>query len=276
MRLPDPQASGWLDGVRVQLAEVGISVSDPAFHVGLGVFETIALRAGRLLEPSAHLDRLAAGAQRLGIALPARERIEAVAAEAARAEPASCAWLKVLATRGGRWLVVSGAMDPADEGRVVSAVVLPWRRNPADPLSGVKTMSYAQNELGLEEARRRGADEGLWLNTRGHLAEGCTSNVFVVVAGRLFTPDLRQGLLAGVVRGIALDAARAMGVDTHETRVRPKRLARAREAFLTSSLCGVRPLVRIDGRAVGDGEPGPLTLRIACEVRRLRGCGSDD
>ena len=274
MRLPDPDARGWLDGRPMPVREMRVAFTDPALHVGLSVFETLAVRSGRVLDLAPHLDRLERSAGRLGVALPPRERIVAIAREAGTAETTGCGWLKILVTRGGRWAVLVGSMSPEEEGRPISAVLLAWRRDPADALAGVKSTSYAHLELGLEEARRRGVDEGLWRNSRGHLCEGSSSNLFVVVHRTIRTPALREGVLAGVVRDLAIRAGRELGCAVHETRVRVPGLVRAHEAFVTSSLCGVRPLVRFEGRPIGDGSAGRVTRAVADAVARLREGGS--
>jgi len=270
MRLPQPDVVGWLDGRPMRVAEMSVALTDPALHVGLSVFETLAVRRGRPLELAEHLDRLGRSAARLRVTLPPRDALAYTVCEAAAAESTGCGWLKILATRGGRWAVVTGPMALDEEGRPVSAILLPWRRDPADPLAGVKCASYAHHELGLEEARRRGADEGLWRNSHGHLTEGSSSNLFVVVRRTISTPALREGVLAGVVRDLAIRAGRELGFDMHESRVRVRRLASAHEAFVTSSLCGVRPLVRFDGRPIGDGTPGRVTRAVAEAVAQLR------
>ncbi|MBZ5638011.1 MAG: aminotransferase class IV [Acidobacteriia bacterium] len=271
LRFQDPSGSVWLDGRLVEPREAAILVTDPAIQFGLGVFESLALRAGRALEQSAHVDRLFACAARLGVPLPARAELESAIAGAAAGVEGGCGWLRVIASRSGRCAVFAGRMDPSEEGRSVRAVLLPWRRSPADVLTGLKSLNYAANVLGLEEAERRGAEEGLWLNTRGHLAEGCSSNLFVVRSRAIFTPAERDGILPGIVRGLAIDAARGLGLPIHEGKVRVPRLLRADEAFLTSSTRGVRPLVEFEGKPVGRGRPGPVTAAIAEEVRRLRG-----
>jgi branched-subunit amino acid aminotransferase/4-amino-4-deoxychorismate lyase len=270
LRIPAAFDDCWVDGRRLAAGEAGLPIDDPVVQSGLGLFETLAIRDGRVLEIELHLDRLFEGVARLGLGDPSRDAVRATALEAAGEGAPSCGWLKIILTGGGRSLIFRGAMDPAEEGRSATAVILPWRRNPDDPLSGLKTLNYAGNRLGLELARRHGADEGLWLNTRGHLAEGCTSNLFVVRGGKLFTPGLREGILPGVVRGLAITAARRLGVPVHEGKLRLPRLGGATEAFLTSSLRGVRPLVAVRGRSVGTGRPGPLTGRIAAEVARVR------
>jgi branched-subunit amino acid aminotransferase/4-amino-4-deoxychorismate lyase len=272
VKTPDAAGNCWIDGLEEPVGRARISIRDGAFLAGMGVFETLAVRQGRSVDLDEHLARLDSGIVGLGLCAPPGTRLRSVIEEAqARAGIAACGWLKVVVTDGGRWIVTTGAMDPADEGRPASAVVLPWRRNPRDPLVGRKSLSYGANLLGRRWAEERGADEGLWLNVRGHLAEGCTSNLFVVRGRQLFTPATGEGILPGVVRARALSAARSLGMNVHETRLRPKRLDRASEGFLTSSLRGVRPLLLVDGRPVGRGTPGPWTGRIAREVARLRG-----
>jgi len=271
VRIPASGSRVWVNGRWVSAEQVTVNLADPGFLSGLGLFETVGVGAGRPLDLGPHLDRLQAGAAQLGIALTPRVGLEQAASEVAAGEAGDCGWLKIVCTRGGFCAVFGGVMDPAEAGRSARAVVLPWRRNPADPLVGLKTLNYAPNVLGLEVARRRGADEGLWLNTRGHVAEGCTSNVFVVHRLRLFTADVRDGILPGIVRGQVLRVARRLGCIVHEGKLRRKRLRQADEAFLTSSLRGVRPLIEIDGRPVGRGEPGPLTLRISTEIGGTHG-----
>ncbi len=274
-RFESPSGPVWIDGRLVEPSLATIPVIDPAVQFGLGVFETIAVRGGRALEGGAHLRRLETCARVLGVALPPARELEAATERIAAGIEGGCGWLRVVASRSGRCAVFAGPMDPAEEGRSARAVLLRWRRSPHDVLSGLKTLNYASNVLGLEEAQRRGADEGLWLNTRGHLAEGCGSNVFVVKRRAVFTPAPRDGILAGIVRGLAIDAARSLGLVVHEGKVRLPRLLGADEAFLTSSTRGIRPLVELDGKPVGRGRPGPVTAAIAAEVRKLRGIGGD-
>jgi branched-chain amino acid aminotransferase len=271
VRLPDPQARGWVDDRLAPLKTASIGIDDPAFHNGLGLFETIAVRDRDPLDLEQHLERFSAGAEVLGIRLPAAAVMRQAVSETVAEHSAARSWLKLVATRGGRFVVFSGDLDPAEIGSPASAILLPWRKNPASPLAGLKTLNYAENALGVEEAQRRGADEGLWLNTKGHLTEGCSSNLFVVEPGKLFTAAVRDGILPGVVRGLTLAAAKALGFSVHEGKLRLKRLESAREAFLTSSLRGIRPLVTYNGRQVGGGAPGAATRALAEEVDRMRG-----
>jgi len=270
MKAPEADASGWIDGERAPIAELRLGVDDPGLLAGLGLFETLAVEGGRLLDLDQHLARLSESAERIQVPLPSPERLREVASEAAADRPQGLGWLKIVVTRGARWFIFGGEVDPAEVGREVSAVLLPWRRNPEDPVVGLKTLNYAASVLGAEHAAARGADEGLWLNTRGHLAEGSTSNLFVVDGGKLYTPGPRDGILAGVVRRLVIDAAGALDITVHEGKTRLRRLERADEAFLTSSVRGIRPIVHFEGKPVGRGGVGAVTRAVSAQVARMR------
>ena len=261
----------WLNGRLVPPDEATVALTATDIQAGLGVFETLAVRGGRVLDLGAHIDRLMRSAELLSVPLPEILSLHAAARDAAARVDGGYGWLKISGLRSGRCAVWGGRMDPAEEGKPVCVVLLPWRKNPDEAIAGVKTLNYANQILGLEYARRRGADEGLWLNTRGHLAEGCTSNLFVVRHRTLFTPSVSDGILAGVVRSVILRAASSLRITLHEGKIRLKRLEEADEAFLTSSLRGVRPVVAFEGRPVGRGVvPGPLTRSLAEAAGGLR------
>ncbi len=236
---------------------------DPAAQWGLGVFETIAVRDAQPRHLGEHLRRLGDAARRFGVPLPAAAELEGAVRLVADRVPAGPRWLKIVVSRSGQWVVFGGPIDPADDGRAVAAVVLPWRRHRLDPTAGIKSLGYAAAMLGLEEARRRGANEGLWLNERGHVIEACTGNVFVARGRAVVTPSLKDGARDGVTRWRAIVALRELGFSVRQSKVRIATLRAADEIFLTSSLRGVRPVVRIDGRDVRGGAPGSLTGRLA-------------
>ena len=268
MRLPDADRSMWVDGRRVATGAARIDATDPAIQHGLGLFETLAIREGVCLDLDAHLERMTLGAERLALALPAREALSAVLEQAAAEKAAEPGWVKLLVTAGGSWLVFAGSMDLQDEGRPITAVTLPWRLGPPGPLSGLKTLNYGRHALGLRYARERGADEGLWRNHRGRVVEGCWSNVFVAKGGRLFTPSTREGLLPGVVRGHVIQAAKSRGVAVHDGPLRIKRLLVADGVFVTSSLRGLCPVTHLDGLPLGKRVSEPLVARLAAAIGR--------
>jgi len=272
VRVPDGLV--WIDGALVPADRATVSLADPAVQAGIGAFETLAVRDSQVLDWEAHVDRLERSARCLGMSLHDRTALAKAGAAVAAEVASGLGWLKIVALRDGPTAIFAGAIDPSAIGESASAVLLRWRRSPSDPLAQFKTLSYAPFALGLEEARRRGADEGLWLNTRGHVAEGCSSSVFVVWRKTIFTAAVRDGILPGVTRAIVLEAARALGIVIHEGKLRLKKLETAHEAFLSSSVRGVRPLVRFEGRPVGRGLPGPITRAIADRVAALRKVGT--
>jgi branched-subunit amino acid aminotransferase/4-amino-4-deoxychorismate lyase len=258
-----PQGRAVLCGTVVESDALLLPWSDPAAQWGLGVFETIAVRGAVPRHLDDHLRRLTDAALRLGVPLPAASELTRAVLVVAEGASSGSSWLKLLVSRSGQWAVFAGPIDPEAVGRPVSAVVLPWRRHRLDPTAGIKSTAYAASLLGLEEARRLGADEGLWLNERGHVFQACMGNVFVARGRAVVTPSIRDGARDGVMRAMAIEALRAFGLSVRQSKVRMAALRSADEVFLTSSLGGVRPVVRIDARDVRGGHPGPIARRLA-------------
>ncbi|ANM28619.1 hypothetical protein ABI59_01785 [Acidobacteria bacterium Mor1] len=269
MYAPGPQDRVWFNGRWMLGAEARLPLADPGLLAGYGLFETLAIEEDLVLDVDEHLVRLRRSAEALGIALPGLELLSRVAWMMPSALAVRQGWVKILVTRG-RNCVMFGGQRPAAAPQPAHAVLLPWRRDSSDPLVNHKTLNYAGSIMGLEHARAQGADEGIWRNQRGHLTEACTANLFVLRHRRLYTASARDGILPGVTRGKVLQAARAAGLAVHEGKLRLERLQRADEAFLSSSLQGVRPLIKFQRGAIGSGSPGPWTRRLAEEVARLR------
>jgi len=269
MRLPGKGSVVWINGQVLSRSEATLPLSDPVVQAGLGLFETMGVRQGRVMDLPGHLSRLRQAAVVMSVDLPADEElVSALSPVVASLPPVS--WVKILASRSGLLAAFGAGMEPSDEGRPSSAILLNWRLSHLGPIAGIKTLNYAPFILGTEQARAEGADEGIWLNTRGHVGEGCSSNLVVVQKGKLYTASPGDGVLPGIVRDLALRAARELGLTVHEGKVRLKRLEQADEAFLTSSLRSVRPLIRFRARPVGNGEPGPITRRISRKVQGMR------
>ena len=248
-----------------------IPLDDRGVLLGDGLFETLLAKDGVLVDLEAHLDRLAAGCAALG--LPALNRVEAESrmrqALAGVEAPRAAVRLTLTAGSGGRGLdrpgepvtrlFASAAPSAAPEGpaRLTLGAV---RRNEGSPASRLKTLAYLDNVLAREEARARGADEAVMLNNRGEVACASAANLFWAREGRLFTPALGCGVLAGVVRGRAIAAAAGLGLEVVETAADPGALAGAEAVFLTNSLIGLRPVAALDAVAYG---PSRLVERLA-------------
>ncbi|MGI9578017.1 MAG: aminotransferase class IV [Microthrixaceae bacterium] len=129
-------------------------------------------------------------------------------------------------------------------------VIVPWTRNEAGALAGLKTTSYGENVVALAHARERGASEAIFANTRGELCEGTGTNVFVGIEGRLMTPPLRSGCLDGVTRRLVMEALADAGTPVEEVALPLRALSGAEEAFLTSTGREVQPVSAVDGVAL--------------------------
>ncbi|HKQ96642.1 MAG TPA: aminotransferase class IV, partial [Candidatus Polarisedimenticolia bacterium] len=145
----------------------------------------------------------------------------------------------------------------------VDVAVVPVTRNtPAALDPAIKSSNLLNNYLAWQAGHRRGVYEAILLNESGRIAEGASSNLFVVKEGRLATPGPEAGLLSGITRAAVLETARAARLDVRETDLLPADLTGADEAFLTSTLKGVLPIRRVDGWPIRDGRPGPVTRRV--------------
>lgn len=267
-------ATAWVDGALVPVDAAAVRADDHGVLVGDGVFETAKVVDGQAVALTRHLGRLRRSAAGLGLPVPATdaELVAAVAAVVAANQP-GVGRLRITVTggpgplgsqRGGAGPTLILATGPGGTWPPsATAVVVPWPRNEASPVAGLKTTSYAENVVALARAHEQGADEALFTNLTGHLCEGTGSNVFLGLDGRLVTPPLTSGCLAGITRELVLETSTVVEAD-----VTPDDLARADEAFLTSSTRDVQPLAAIDGRALPRC-PGPLTTAAAAAFAAL-------
>ena len=259
----------WVGDGLLEAERAAVSVFDHGLVTGDGVFETIELREGRPFALRRHLARLNRSAAGLGLVAPAPGLVEAAVEAVAAAAVHRSGILRITWTAGPGplgsvrgagppLLVVANGPAPSwSNGRGTppgeAVAIVPWRRNERGALTGLKTTSYAENVRALAEARRRGASEAIFANTAGELCEGTGANVFVVWEGRLCTPALECGCLAGVTRELVLEV-----VEASEEHLPLVALTEASEAFLTSTTRGVRPIAAVDGTAL-PSVPGPLT-----------------
>jgi branched-chain amino acid aminotransferase len=277
----------YLDGRIVDPGQARIDPHDRGFLLGDGLFETMRAARGRVVFVDRHLDRLEAGAAMLGIPLPQPRDVIAAAClavlEANRLTDGNAA-LRITLSRGPGPRGLAPPAEPAPSVLITAvsltdavpppagAVISGIRRNERSPLSRIKSLNYLDNVLALREARERGADEAILCNSAGRLACASAANLFLVREGALLTPPPGEGILPGVTRGVLLELATDLGLACEQRKLPLSALAAAEEAFLTSSLVGLRPLVAVGGRPVGPGEPGPVARRLAAALvkRSLR------
>ncbi len=269
----------WVDGHRKAADAPHLSALDRGFTLADGVFETMRAFDGRAFRLDAHLRRLTDATTTLGIPLRTdiRDLVITALAEAG-ATGMRDASVRVTVSRGVGTPGV--APPPSPQPTVVIAVstlpafpselytnglavhVASGRRNEHAMTAGIKTIAYTESVVALAEARAAGADDALFLDTQGHVSDGTSSNVVLSVAGVLVTPPLSCGALPGITLAAVTELATDLGITAQVRPIQHEELLAAAEVFLTSSLRGIAPVVRIDGRVVGDGTPGPLTRRV--------------
>ena len=272
----------WIDGEVLPADAPHLSAFDRGFQLGDGVFETLRARAGHPTELAEHLARLRRSANGLDIELAAAIEAEVTGGIAALlaaeelAGPDGDASVRITVSRGssaGRgllppdrprptiviqaWPVLPPPADHLERG--LHLIVSEVRRDPSNPLAGLKTTSRAEYVYARLEARRAGGDDALFLTTDGNLSEATSANIFLIRGQELATPALACAILAGTTRSWILAWAERAGLRPMEGWLVSEDLYRADEAFLCSSVAGILPITRVDGTPIGTGLPGPWT-----------------
>ncbi|MBI4285463.1 MAG: aminotransferase class IV [Chloroflexi bacterium] len=274
----------YLNGSLVPGEQARVSVLDYGFLYGYGLFETMRAYGGRVFRLGRHLDRLERSAVSLEIPVDTAELARAVA-ETVRANNLKEARIRITVSAGEGGmvpdlttcsrptvLVVARAYQPYPPtvyAKGYTAIFSTIRRNSQSPLPGLKSLSFLENVLARQEAKKAGANDAVFLNDRGFLAEASTSNIFLVAGGVLKTPGLSCGILPGVTREAVLELAGQMGIPCAEAEIKPEALLRADEAFLTNAIIEIMPLVAAGGTPVGSGRPGLVTRQLMAAYRRL-------
>ncbi|HUR48125.1 MAG TPA: aminotransferase class IV [Acidimicrobiales bacterium] len=263
----------WVNGAVCDENDARVSPFDHGLLTGDGVFETVRAYAGRPFALDRHLARLKASADGLGLEVPDFDLLRSAVREVLAANELGEARVRITVT-GGRSplgsvrgadgpLVIVAAAAHADYEPDVSVAIAPWPKSEHSAVAGLKTTSYAENVVALAWARERGAGEAIFTNLAGNVCEGTGTNLFVVLEGRLATPPLSAGCLAGVTRALIVEELKV-----EESDFPPEALAEATEAFLSSTTREVHPIRSVDGRELPEC-PGPETLRAAAAVRAL-------
>ncbi|MET9437946.1 aminodeoxychorismate lyase [Streptomyces sp. NPDC006551] len=255
----------WVNGGLYDAAEARVSVLDHGLTVGDGIFETVKAERGETFALTLHLERLTRSARGLGLPDPDLDEVRRACAAVLEANPMELGRLRITYTGGvsplgsergdaGTGLVVALG-ETSRRPDTTAVITVPWTRNERGALTGLKTTSYAENVVALARAREQGASEALFANTVGRLCEGTGSNVFVVLDGRIHTPPVSSGCLAGITRALAVEWTGA-----EESDLPLDVLDRAEEIFLTSTLRDIQAVHRVDGRELS-GAPGPVTAK---------------
>lgn len=276
----------YLDGELVDRADAKISVFDHGLLYGDGIFEGIRMYDGNVFRLEEHLERLEYSAKALLLKIPlSRAEMSKAVCDTCRANGLTDAYIRLVVTRGvgdlglSPWLcpkpsvfIIADkiALYPAEYyTKGLEIVTVPTRRmNPAALSAAIKSLNYLNNIMAKMEARQAGALEAIMLNDQGYVAECTGDNVFIVHKGRIYTPSAQQGALKGITRDAIFDIARDLDVPIEEHDLTRYDVWNADECFLTGTGAEVIPVVKLDGREVGDGRPGPVFGKVLEEFRR--------
>ncbi len=263
-----------------------LRADDEALSRGRAAFETTRVYDGRPFKLEEHLARLAGSGERIGLPSVDLEECAQLARSAIEAAGEPDAVLRLYWTAGREGesrptaLALVSALPPhldVMRSRGIKVVALPLgleadlRAFAPWLLGGVKSTSYAVNMAAEAEARRRGADDAVFLARDEIVLEGPVTNVWWRLARVLYTPALELGILAGVTRATLIGEAAALGYEVREGAFALSHLASADEAFTSSSIREVMPVVELDGSPVGPGAPGEAAQELQI---RLRACAS--
>jgi 4-amino-4-deoxychorismate lyase len=237
----------------------GIAIDDRGLQYGDGLFETMAAANGRVRHLGLHLARLEDGCRRLGIPMPSAGLLEE---ECGRVlEGLGNGTVKLLVTRGPGPRSYRPPAEPTVT-RIVTCAAPRTRSDPLAPitvrlcrtrlaqnplLAGIKHLNRLEQVMACAEWDDPAIDEGLTLSVDGRLICATAANVFLVMAGRLVTPDIRDCGVAGVMRQVVLAAARELGLSASVEDVRPESLDGADEVFVTNAVTGIRPVGELMG-----------------------------
>ena len=266
----------WVNKKFFNIDKARISIFDRGFLYGDGVFETMRGYAGAVFKIDEHLDRLGRSLKVIGIRLPySKNYLKKEIYRLIAVNKLKNAYIRLTLTRGeGRFGIEhKDALKPNvvivakkftsypgwmfDKG--ISCHVVKIRQNELSPISNVKSLNFLGYIMARFEAKAAGAYEAILLNTKDHIAEAATSNLFIVKGNTVMTPSITSGALPGITRAVIIKIAKSLGLKVIEKSLFYKELMNSDEVFLTNSLAEVLPVTKIDRKMIGLGLPGDIT-----------------
>lgn len=277
----------FIDGKFYPQRDAKISVFDHGLLYGDGVFEGIRVYHGRVFKLKEHLDRLFCSAKALLLEIPmTHAELTRAVLETCRVNRRRNGYVRLVVTRGVGSLglnpnrckrpsviIIAGNIQLYSREwyqRGMEIVTVPTTRNLHNAVNpAIKSLNYLNNILAKIEANLAGVEEAVMLNAEGFVAECTGDNLFIVKAGQLLTPPLYAGALYGITRATVMDLARESGLPVGETNLTRYDLYNAEECFLTGSAAEIMPVVKVDGRTIGSGKPGPITRQLTEQYHAL-------
>jgi len=270
----------FIDGKFYSERDAKVSVFDHGLLYGDGVFEGIRAYHGHVFKLKEHIDRLFYSAKAILLELPmSHAALMKVTVETCRANKLRDGYIRLVVTRGVGTLglnprtckkpsviIIADKIQlypPEYYQRGLDIITVPTVRNLHSALNpAIKSLNYLNNILAKIEANNAGVEEAVMLNAEGFVAECTGDNLFIVKNRALFTPPLSAGALYGITRQTVIELAEEAGLKVSEPNLTRYDLFNADECFLTGTGAELIPVVKIDGRVIGTGKPGPLTRRL--------------
>ena len=278
----------WINGKLIDINKAKISIFDRSFLYGDAVFETMRGYAGAIFKLDAHISRLLGSLKMLKIKHAyTKDHLKEVVYKTLNANNLKNAYVRVLVTRGeGRFgigykdtfipnlIIVAKDFEGYPElmfSKGVSAKVI-GVTSEYSILSNIKTANYLNFILARSNAQDSGFDEAILTNTKGHITEGATSNIFLVRSSSLVTPSIKSGVLPGITRSVIIDIAKRLKMPVKEKAVSRRELSEADEVFLTNSLAEVLPVTKVGSKHIGTGLVGQVTklLHVSYQKQVIR------
>ena len=277
----------YIDGQYYDEQNAKISVFDHGLLYGDGIFEGIRAHNSRVFRLKEHIDRLFASAKAILLTIPmTHAEMMAAVVDTCRENGVKDGYIRLLVTRGIGTLglnprtckrpsvvVIAGKIQLYPEEYYqngLDIITVPTVRNLHSALNpAIKSLNYLNNILAKIEANNGGCEEAVMLNSEGFVAECTGDNLFILKGRQLLTPPLSAGALYGITRGVVMDLARESGLSVAEPNLTRYDLFNADECFLTGTGAELIPVVKIDGRVIGEGKPGPVTRDLVAQYRAL-------
>jgi branched-chain amino acid aminotransferase len=281
------EAKIYIDGKFYSEANAKVSVFDHGLLYGDGIFEGIRFYNGRVFRLEEHLERLWDSARSICLKIPmTRGEMTGALLETIRQNQLRDGYIRLLVTRGVGNLGLNPDQCENPSVIIIAATIALYhedfyrkglniitvatrRSNPASLNPAVKSLNYLNNVMARIEANLAGADEALMLNDAGNIAECTADNVFIIKHGQIFTPPITAGALRGITRSVVFDMAGEFDLKVTEADLTRHDIFVADECFLTGTAAEIVPVVKADGRSIGNGTPGPITTRIIARFREM-------
>jgi branched-chain amino acid aminotransferase len=277
----------YIDGGYYDEKNAKISVFDHGLLYGDGIFEGIRAYHGRVFKLREHIDRLFYSAKALLLSVPlTHEKIMRAVVETCRRNKIRDGYVRLVVTRGVGGLglnpnrckqpsiiIIADKIQlypPAFYERGLDIITVPTVRNLHSALNpAIKSLNYLNNILAKIEANNGGCEEAVMLNAQGFVSECTGDNIFIVKGKQLLTPPLSAGALYGITRAVVMELAMEAGLTVGEPDLTRYDLFNADECFLTGTGAELIPVVKIDGRTIGTGKPGPVFQDLVERFRAL-------